>query len=71
MMESERGTGRAGTRERKEETMLGAGLVFMLLLALAVYPIWPYSRQWGFAPSAVSGALLIGLIGLIEIGARL
>ena len=51
--------------------MLGAGLVFMLLFALAVYPIWPYSRQWGFAPSAVSGALLIGLIGLLQVGVPL
>jgi uncharacterized protein DUF3309 len=51
--------------------MLGAGLVFVLFLSLAVYPIWPYSRQWGFAPSAVGGALLIGLIGLLEIGASL
>jgi hypothetical protein len=51
--------------------MLGVGLVFLLLFSLAVYPMWLYSRQWGYAPCAISGALLIGLIGLLQIGANL
>jgi hypothetical protein len=61
----------AGRAEREEETMLGMGLVFLLFLSLAVYPVWPYSRAWGFTPSVVSGALLVGLISLLQIGARL
>ena len=51
--------------------MLGLGLVFLLFLCLALFPTWPYSRSWGYAPSAVSGALLLGLIGLLEIGTRM
>ena len=51
--------------------MLGLGLVFVLLLTLALYPVWPYSRGWGFAPSAATGALLAGLIGLLHAGAHL
>jgi hypothetical protein len=51
--------------------MLGAGLVFMLFLALAIYPVWPYSRQWGYAPSAIAGALLAFLIGFLEVAVRL
>jgi hypothetical protein len=51
--------------------MLGMGLVFLLFFSLVVFPAWPYSRGWGYAPSALSGALLLCLIGLLEIGARL
>lgn len=50
--------------------MLGLGLVFLLFLSLAVYPLWPYSREWGYTPSAVSGALLASLIGLLQFGAQ-
>ena len=50
--------------------MLGAGLVFILFLALAVYPLWPYSRSWGYVPSAIAGGLLMVLVSLLEVGAR-
>jgi hypothetical protein len=33
-----------------------------LLLAAAAFPRWPYSRQWGYVPSA--GLLLVGLLAL-------
>jgi hypothetical protein len=33
-----------------------------LLLAVAAFPRWPYSRQWGYAPSA--GLLLVALLVL-------
>ena len=33
-----------------------------LLLAAAALPRWPYSRRWGFAPSA--GLLLLALLVL-------
>jgi Protein of unknown function (DUF3309) len=31
-----------------------------LLLAIAAFPRWPYSRQWGYLPSA--GLLLVALL---------
>ena len=51
--------------------MLGLGLVFLLFLSLALFPTWPYSRSWGYAPSAVSAGLLLWLIGLLQIGTTL
>ncbi|MDX1661231.1 MAG: DUF3309 family protein [Gemmatimonadota bacterium] len=48
--------------------LLGIGLVFLLFLTIALLPIWPFSRQWGYAPSAVTGVLLMGLIGLLQLG---
>jgi hypothetical protein len=33
-----------------------------LLLAIAAFPRWPYSRQWGYVPSA--GLLLVALLVL-------
>ncbi|MFN2383812.1 MAG: DUF3309 family protein [Gemmatimonadota bacterium] len=47
--------------------MLGLGLVFLLGLALGLLPYWPYSREWGFAPSATCGLVLMGLIGLLRL----
>jgi Protein of unknown function (DUF3309) len=34
-----------------------------LLLAPAAFPCWPYSRQWGYVPSA--GLLLVALLVLV------
>ncbi|MCE3232333.1 MAG: hypothetical protein K0R98_590 [Rickettsiaceae bacterium] len=34
-------------------------LVILILLAISVLPIWPYSRTWGYYPS---GALLILIV---------
>jgi hypothetical protein len=34
-----------------------------LLLAAAVFPRWPYSRQWGYVPAA--GLLLVALLVLV------
>jgi len=28
----------------------------------AALPIWPYSRRWGFKPSAILGVLLVTLL---------
>jgi hypothetical protein len=34
-----------------------------VLLAIAAVPRWPYSRQWGYVPSA--GLLLVALLVLV------
>ena len=49
-------------------TMLGAGLVFLLFFSLAVYPVWPYSRGWGYGPSGVLGAVLVVVVVLFLMG---
>lgn len=48
--------------------LVGAGMVFLLMLSIALFPVWPFSRGWGYAPSALTGTLLIGLIGLLRLG---
>jgi hypothetical protein len=40
--------------------MIVALWVVPLLLAVAAFPRWPYSRQWGYIPSA--GLLLVALL---------
>ncbi len=47
--------------------VLSDGVVIVLVLMLiAVFPAWPYSRNWGYRPSAaVSLVLIILLIILV------
>jgi Protein of unknown function (DUF3309) len=41
-------------------------LVALIVLMIAAYPAWPYSRRWGYLPSAALGALLLlALIGAL------
>jgi Protein of unknown function (DUF3309) len=49
--------------------VLSDGVVIILVLMLiAVFPAWPYSRKWGYYPSA--GVSLILIILLIILVAR-
>ncbi len=48
--------------------LFGVGLVFLLFLVIALLPVWPFARRWGYAPSAAAGVLLMGLIGLLQLG---
>lgn len=43
-------------------------IVIVLLLVLAVVPAWPYSRDWGYAPSGLLGTILIVLLVLVLLG---
>ena len=44
-------------------------LVGLCLLALiGAFPIWSYSRRWGYYPSGVLAAALIALLILIYMG---
>ena len=47
--------------------MLGTVLlVILILLLLGAVPVWPYSRNWGYAPSGILTVLLvIALIALL------
>jgi hypothetical protein len=43
-------------------------LVVLILILLGVIPMWPHSREWGYAPSGIVGLLLVILIVLFVLG---
>lgn len=43
-------------------------LVILILLLIGVLPTWPYSANWGYGPSGLSGGVLIVLLILILTG---
>ncbi|HLM99382.1 MAG TPA: DUF3309 family protein [Bryobacteraceae bacterium] len=43
-------------------------VVLLLVLLLAVIPTWPHSRNWGYRPSGVLGAVLVVVIVLALLG---
>ena len=43
-------------------------LVILILLLLGAVPTWPYSRNWGYAPSGILTLLVIVLIILLLTG---
>lgn len=48
---------------------LGTILLVLLILALVgVFPSWPHSTNWGYAPSGAIGILVIILIVLLLTG---
>jgi hypothetical protein len=54
----------------KERSMsVGTILIIVLILILVgVLPTWPHSRQWGYTPSGVLGAVVVILIILFLLG---
>ncbi|MET0382581.1 MAG: DUF3309 family protein [Burkholderiaceae bacterium] len=46
--------------------MLGTILLIVLVLLLVgALPTWPHSRSWGYAPSGITGLLVIVLLVLL------
>jgi hypothetical protein len=43
-------------------------LIVLVLLLLGVFPTWPYSSSWGYAPSGILGVLLIIVLVLFLMG---
>ena len=43
-------------------------LVILILAGLGMFPIWPHSRSWGFAPSSVAGLVVVILVILVMMG---
>ena len=43
-------------------------LIVIVLLLVGSVPRWPYSRDWGYAPSGVLGTILIIVLILILLG---
>jgi len=43
-------------------------LIVLLLIAIGAMPAWPYSREWGYTPSGIIGALVVVLLVLVLMG---
>ena len=43
-------------------------LVILILLLLGAAPAWPYSRNWGYAPSGLLGVVLVIVLILLLMG---
>lgn len=46
-------------------TFLG---VFLVVLLIAVVPVWPYSRRWGYAPTLGAVVVLLAFLVLVYFG---
>jgi hypothetical protein len=42
-------------------------LIILVLLLVGGLPTWPYSRDWGYAPSGALGTLLMILLILVHV----
>jgi hypothetical protein len=48
---------------------MGTILLIILILALiGVLPAWPHSRNWGYAPSGLTGLIVLILLILLLTG---
>ena len=57
--------------ERRQESGDIMGLILLIILLLLVagsVPAYPYSRDWGYAPSGGLGAVLIIVLILVLLG---
>ena len=43
-------------------------LIILVLMLLGAIPSWPYSREWGYAPSGVIGLVLVTVLILVLLG---
>lgn len=43
-------------------------LVILLLLSVGSFPLWPYSRGWGYYPSGGLGLIILILLVLLLLG---
>jgi hypothetical protein len=43
-------------------------IIILLILAVGSVPAWPYSRDWGYAPSGGLGLLLLIVLILVLTG---
>jgi hypothetical protein len=42
--------------------------LFLVALLVAVVPAWPYSRRWGYTPTAFALIVVLGFLVLTYIG---
>jgi hypothetical protein len=53
---------------QEKHSMSWLFIIVVLVLVLAVVPAWPYSRDWGYAPSGLLGTVLLVLLVLVLLG---
>src|SRR5690606_16090305 len=49
----------AHTKKENNVTLGTILLIVLVLLLLGVFPTWPHSRGWGYAPSGLLGVVLV------------
>ena len=42
-------------------------LIFVIVLLVTTIPVWPYSRQWGYASSGGIGVILLIVVLLFAL----
>ncbi len=42
-------------------------LICLTVVLIAAIPVWPYSRQWGYAPSGGIGVVLLFVVVLLAL----
>ncbi|UTY60367.1 DUF3309 family protein [Massilia sp. erpn] len=43
-------------------------LIVLVLLLVGALPAWPHSRNWGYAPSGLTGIIVVVLLILLLTG---
>ena len=43
-------------------------MIVLLVVSLAVLPVWPYSLRWGYYPTGVCGFVVFVMAALVLIG---
>jgi hypothetical protein len=43
-------------------------LIILVLLLVGALPTWPHSRSWGYAPSGITGLLVVILLIMLLTG---
>lgn len=43
-------------------------LIILILVVIGALPSWPHSRNWGYAPSGITGLIVILLIIMLLTG---
>lgn len=43
-------------------------LIVLVLFLVGAFPAWPHSKSWGYAPSGISGTLVLVLLILLLTG---
>lgn len=49
-------------------TLTSIVIVLLILLLVGTMPNWPHSREWGFRPSGIIGAVLLVVLVLVLMG---
>lgn len=42
--------------------------LFLVALLIAVVPVWPYSRRWGYAPTLAAALVFLAFLLLVYVG---